>query len=316
MRFRMLYDEERKLFSIGYDVVAGRLDASYYDLLASEARLASLVAIAKGEVPQEHWFRLGRQLTAAADHRALLSWSGSMFEYLMPLLVTRTYERTLLDETYVAVVQRQREYGGQRGVPWGVSESAYNMLDLGLTYQYHAFGVPGLGLKPGLADELVVAPYASALASLVHPDHASKNLRALAGEGLDGPYGFYDAIDYTPAHVPPGRRGVVVKAFMAHHQGMSLVALDNVLNGDPMQRRFHLDPRVKATELLLHERVPVVATLTQPRAADVVPDGDGGRRGRRRRGARLRRRTTPRRARTCSPTASFRSCSPPRGAAG
>jgi cellobiose phosphorylase len=271
MRFRMLYDEERKLFSIGYDVLAGRLDASYYDLLASEARLASLVAIAKGEVPQEHWFRLGRQLTAAADHRALLSWSGSMFEYLMPLLVTRTYERTLLDETYVAVVERQREYGGQRGVPWGISESAYNTLDLGLTYQYHAFGVPGLGLKPGLADELVVAPYASALASLVHPDHASKNLLALAREGLDGPYGFYDSIDYTPAHVPPGRRGVVVKAFMAHHQGMSLVALDNVLNGDPMQRRFHLDPRVRATELLLHERVPVVATLTQPRAADVAP---------------------------------------------
>ncbi len=148
MRFRMLYDEDRKLFSIGYDVVAGRLDASYYDLLASEARLASLVAIAKGEVPQEHWFRLGRQLTAAADHRALLSWSGSMFEYLMPLLVTRTYERTLLDETYVAVVRRQREYGGQRGVPWGVSESAYNTHDLGLTYQYHAFGVPAWGSSP------------------------------------------------------------------------------------------------------------------------------------------------------------------------
>jgi cellobiose phosphorylase len=271
MRFRMLYDEDRKLFSIGYDVVAGRLDASYYDLLASEARLASLVAIAKGDVPQEHWFRLGRQLTAAADRRALVSWSGSMFEYLMPLLVTRTYERTLLDETYVAVVRRQREYGGQNGVPWGVSESAYNTLDLGLTYQYRAFGVPGLGLKPGLADELVVAPYASVLASLVHPDHASENLRALVKEGLDGPHGFYDSIDYTPAHVPPGRRGVVVKAFMAHHQGMSLCALDNVLNGDALQRRFHLDPRVKATELLLHERVPVVAILAQPRAADSAP---------------------------------------------
>src|SRR6202012_2218976 len=164
---------------------------SHYDLLASEARLASLVAIAKGDVPQEHWFRLGRQLTVAADRRALLSWSGSMFEYLMPLLVTRTYERTLLDETYVAVVRRQREYGEQRGVPWGVSESAYNPLDLGLTYQYHAFGVPGLGLKPGLADEIVVAPYASALAALVNPDLAAKNLRALAKEGLDGAFGFY-----------------------------------------------------------------------------------------------------------------------------
>jgi cellobiose phosphorylase len=271
MRFRMLYDEDRKLFSIGYDVVAGRLDASYYDLLASEARLASLVAIAKGDVPQEHWFRLGRQLTAAAGERALLSWSGSMFEYLMPLLVTRTYERTLLDETYVAVVRRQREYGGQRHVPWGISESAYNMLDLGLTYQYHAFGVPGLGLKPGLADDLCVAPYASVLAALVHPDHASKNLRALAREGADGSYGFYDAIDYTPAHVPPGRTGVVVKAYMAHHQGMSLVALDNVLNGDLMPRRFHLDPRIKATELLLQERVPVEALLTRPPAAGGIP---------------------------------------------
>jgi cyclic beta-1,2-glucan synthetase len=281
MRFRMLYDEERKLFSIGYDVVAGRLDASAYDLLASEARLASLVAIAKGEVPQEHWFRLGRQLVAAAERRALTSWSGSMFEYLMPLLVTHTYERTLLDETYVTIVRRQREYGAERGVPWGVSESAYNTLDLGLTYQYQAFGVPGLGLKQGLADELVVAPYASALASLVHPDLAAKNLAALAKEGLDGRYGFYEAIDYTPAHVPVGRRGVVVTAFFAHHQGMTLVALDNVLSGDPMQRRFHLDPRVKATELLLQERVPVVAALSLWRGADVAPttaspdDADG-----------------------------------------
>ncbi len=267
MRFRLVYDDKRELFSIGYDVGGRRLDASYYDLLASESRLASLVAIAKGEVPQKHWFRLGRQLAAAGDRRALLSWSGSMFEYLMPLLVTRSYERTLLDETYVAVVRRQRAYGEQRGVPWGISESAHNTLDLELTYQYYAFGVPGLALKPGLSDELVVAPYATALAALVSPDVACDNLRALAGEGLDGPYGFYEAIDYTPSHVPPGRRSVVVQSFMAHHQGMSLVALDSVLNGAPMQRRFHLDPRVQATALLLQERVPVVAALTRPRSA-------------------------------------------------
>jgi hypothetical protein len=185
-------------------------------------------------------------------------------------LVTRTYEGTLLDETIVAVVRRQREYGTQRGVPWGISESAFNTMDLGLTYQYRAFGVPGLGLKPGLADDLVVAPYATLLASIVQPDLAAKNLHALEKEGLSGPFGFYEAIDYTPAHVPPGRHGVVVKTFMAHHQGMSLVMLDNVLNGDPMQRRFHTDRRIKASELLLHERIPVVATLAQPRAADVV----------------------------------------------
>src|SRR6185295_3656536 len=157
-------------------------------------------------------------------------------------------------------------------------ESAYNTLDLGLTYQYHAFGVPGLGLKPGLADELVVAPYASVLASLVHPDHASKNLRALAKEGLDGPHGLYDAIDYTPSHVPPGRRGVVVKAFMAHHQGMSLVALDSILNDAPMQRRFHRHPRIKAAELLLEERVPARSPLVGVPAPLLMRSGDAERR--------------------------------------
>ena len=270
MSFGLVYSPARELFAIGYNVDAARLDASHYDLLASEARLASLLAIAKGDLPQKHWFRLGRQLTKAADRRALLSWSGSMFEYLMPLLVTRTYERTLLDETYVAVVRRQREYGAQRGVAWGVSESAFNTMDLGLTYQYRAFGVPGLGLKPGLADDLVIAPYATLLATMVNPDLAAKNLRALEKEGGSGAFGFYESIDYTPERVPPGRHGVVVKAFMAHHQGMSLVALDNVLNGDPMQRRFHAEPRIKASELLLQERIPPVAVLAEPRAVDVA----------------------------------------------
>ena len=266
MNFRFLYDEERSLFSIGYNVGNARLDSSYYDLLASEARLASLVAIAKGDVPQRHWFRLGRPRTALSPGRVLLSWSGSMFEYLMPLLVAKSPPSTLLNETCETTVARQQEYGVERGVPWGISESAFNIVDLSMTYQYRAFGVPGLGLKTGLAEDLVIAPYATVLASMVRPADAVKNLRRLARDGLDGKYGFYEAVDYTPTRVPPGRRGVVVKTFMAHHQGMSLVALDNVLNGWPMQRRFHSDRRIMASELLLEERVPTGAPLVEVRS--------------------------------------------------
>ena len=245
-----------------------RLDSSHYDLLASEARLATLVAIAKGDAPQEQWFRMGRPLAATTDgHRTLLSWSGSMFEYLMPLLVTRSYPDTLLCETYHAVVARQIEYGREMAAPWGVSESAYNLMDMGLTYQYRAFGVPGLGLKSGLGEDRVIAPYATALAALVRVDLAEQNFRALERENAQGPYGLYEAIDYTESHLPPGRRSVVVRAFMAHHQGMTLVALNNALNDAPMQRRFHADPRIMATELLLEERVPVRAPLVAVRAS-------------------------------------------------
>jgi cyclic beta-1,2-glucan synthetase len=261
MSFRFLFDEQRELFSIGYNVSSARLDPSHYDLLASEARLASMWCIAKGEVPQRHWFRLARPRAALSGGRALLSWSGSMFEYLMPLLLMRSNPQTLLAEGCATAVDQQRRYGAERGVPWGISESAYNVMDLRMTYQYRAFGVPGLGLKAGLGEDLVVAPYATVLAGLVRPDLISRNLRALAEEGLDGPYGFYESIDYTPEHVPPGRRGVIVKAFMAHHQGMSLVALDNILNGAPMQQRFHRHPRIKAAELLLEERVPARSPL-------------------------------------------------------
>jgi cyclic beta-1,2-glucan synthetase len=269
MNFRFLYDRDRELFAIGYNVGNARLDTAHYDLLASEARLGSLVAIAKGDVPQKHWFRLGRPRAAVEGRRALLAWSGSMFEFLMPLLVTRDLPGTLLHETYGAVVRRQRAYGVERGVPWGISESAYNIMDLAMTYQYRAFGVPGLGLKAGLSDDLVVAPYATVLAALVRPDLALQNLRALSEDGVDGAYGYYEAVDYTPAHIPPGGRRVVVKTFMAHHQGMSLVALDNVLHGAPMPRRFHADPRVKATELLLEERVPARAPIVSARPAEM-----------------------------------------------
>jgi cyclic beta-1,2-glucan synthetase len=269
MNFSFLYDTNRKLMAIGYNVGAARLDGSHYDLLASEARLASIVAIAKGDVPEEHWFRLGRPRTAATAGRLLLSWSGSMFEYLMPLLVTKSSADTLLAESYDAVVRAQVLYGKKHGGPWGVSEAAYNVMDLGMTYQYRAFGVPGLGLKAGLAEDLVIAPYATVLAALVRPRDAIENLERLSREGLESLYGYYESVDYTPMHVPPGRRGVIVKAYMAHHQGMSLVALDNLLNDGPMQRRFHTDARIKATELLLEERIPLGAPVVELHAATI-----------------------------------------------
>ena len=254
--YGFLYDEPRHLLAIGYNISENRRDASYYDLLASEARLSSFVAIAQGQLPQESWFALGRLLTTAAGEPILLSWSGSMFEYLMPLLVMPTYEQTLLDETYKVVVARQIEYGKKRGVPWGVSESGYNMIDGHLNYQYSAFGVPGLGLKRGLAGDLVVAPYATALALMVAPEEACLNLETLAAQGLEGRYGFYEAIDYTPTHLPRGQTSAVIKSFMAHHQGMGLLSLASLLMGRPMQKRFESDPSFQAIMLLLQERVP------------------------------------------------------------
>ncbi len=284
MSFGFLYDRERQLFSIGYrlaDVLGpGRLDSSYYDLLASEARLASFFAIAKGDVRQSHWFHLGRLVVSVDGVPTLVSWSASMFEYLMPLLLMRTYPGTLLDRTCRMVVQRQRQYARDRGVPWGISESAFNLVDRFGNYQYKAFGVPGLGLKRGLADELVVAPYATALAALVDPAEAARNLRRLASEGAEGSLGYYDAVDYTPRKPDDGgaspaeprgagvNAGVVVKTYLALHQGMTLVAIANVLLGDIMVDRFHADPRIQATELLLQERVPREAPVIQPRPAE------------------------------------------------
>ena len=263
--FDFLFDTERQLFSIGFNVVDGRLDASYYDTLASEARLASFLAIATGKIAHDHWFKLGRSLTPSGGSRALLSWSASMFEYLMPLLVMRTYPGTLLHETYEAIVQRQIQYGERRGVPWGISESAYHAQDIDGNYQYRAFGVPGLGLKRGLADDLVVAPYASFLAAPLAPEAVLSNLEHLRVAGLEGRYGFYEAIDYTTDRLPKDHvGGIPLLTYMAHHQGMSLVALDNALNGSPMQNRFHADPRVQAAELLLQERIPHLVPLKNP----------------------------------------------------
>ncbi|HEY6553209.1 MAG TPA: glucoamylase family protein, partial [Vicinamibacteria bacterium] len=255
----------------------GRLDHSYYDLLASEARLASFIGIAKGDLPETHWFHLGRLVTNVHGTPTLLSWSATLFEYLMPLLFMKSYPQTLIEQSCRMAVRRQIEYAKDRGVPWGISESAYNLVDRHDNYQYKAFGVPGLGLKRGLGDELVIAPYATALAAAFDPTEAAKNLRRLAAKGLSGAYGFYEAIDFTHGHDPEDgasaeakarSAGTVVRAYMAHHQGMSLVSLANALLDDPMVNRFHADPRVQATELLLQERMPRQAPITQPRPVE------------------------------------------------
>jgi len=269
MDFEFLYDTASGLLSIGYDVGERRRDLSCYDLLASEARLASFLLITQGQVPQKHWFALGRLLTSHGGDVSLISWSGSMFEYLMPQLIMPGYENTLLGQTCKAAVSRQIEYGRQRNVPWGISESCYNATDMHQVYQYRAFGVPGLGLKRGLGDDLVIAPYASALALTVMPLPACRNLQRLAGEGFLGDYGFYEAVDYTPSRVPRGKSHAIVRTFMAHHQGMSLLAFAHVLLNQPMQRRFMSDPLVRATELLLQERVPKQGATLHPHAAEV-----------------------------------------------
>jgi len=256
MDFRFLFDPDRKVFSIGFNPGLGRLDPSYYDLLVSEARLTSFLAIVKGDAPTEHWFRLQRPFTLAAGRPILLSWSGSMFEYLMPLLLLRSYPGTLLTSTCRNAVAAQVQYGRGRGVPWGVSESAYNARDLHMNYQYGPFGVPDLGLRRSAPDELVVSPYSTFLALLADPSGAVENLRRLADEGARGPFGFYESVDYTSRRLPPDATRAVIKAYMAHHQGMTLVALDNYLHRDVMRERFHADPAVQATELLLQERIP------------------------------------------------------------
>ena len=280
MDFRFLFDRRRQLFAIGYRLAdaegAGRLDASFYDLLASEARLASFLAIAKGDVPEAHWFHLGRPVTSVRGAPVLLSWSATLFEYLMPLLVMRSYPNTLLDESCRLAVRRQMDYAAGRGVPWGISESAYNLVDRHGTTRYKAFGIPGLGMKRGLGDEVVVAPYATALAVTIDPPAATANLRRLAAAGLMGAHGFYDAIDYThrgneaivPGEADPSVDGVVVPTYLAHHEGMTLVALTNALLGDRMIERFHAEPRVQATELLLQERVPRDVATIEPRPLD------------------------------------------------
>ncbi len=254
--YDFLLDKDTSHLSIGYNVDEFRRDDSFYDMLASEARLGIFVGIAQGMLPQESWFSLGRLLTDSKDGAILLSWSGSMFEYLMPQLIMPTFENTLLHASNIAMVKRQIEYAKKRGVPWGISESGYNSVDVHLNYQYQAFGVPGLGLKRGLEEDLVIAPYATMLALMVSPKKAAANLKFLAQEGFEGEYGFVEAIDYTKNRLPRGEDHVVINSYMAHHQGMGLLSLAYVLLNKPMQKRFHAELRFQATLLLLQERIP------------------------------------------------------------
>ena len=285
MEFGFLFDRARQLLSIGFLISESALDPNCYDLLASEARLASFFAIAKGDIPARHWFRLGRAATPVTHGTALISWSGSMFEYLMPPLVMRAPARSLLEQTDRLVVRRQIEYGEELGLPWGISESAYNARDLELTYQYSNFGVPGLGLKRGLGENRVIAPYATGLATMVDPSAAAANFKRLATLGAGGRYGFYEAVDFTPTRVPEGERFALVRAFMAHHQGMTIAGIANAVFDGAMRERFHAEPIIQATELLLQERVPREVASTRPWAAEVKSgarasdaDPSGGRR--------------------------------------
>ncbi len=272
MEFEFLYDRARHLLAVGYNVDEFRRDTSFYDLLASEARLCSFVAIAQGRLPQQSWFALGRLLTSVDSEPVLVSWSGSMFEYLMPLLVMPSYDGTLLDQTCRAAVARQIAYGNQSSLPWGVSESGYNAVDASLSYRYHAFGVPGLGLQRGLAEDSVVTPYASALALMVAPEAACANMQRLAACGLEGRYGLYEAIDYTPSRLLRGQSSVIVRSFMAHHQGMILLSLAYQILNRPMQRRFESDPLFQSTMLLLQERIPNTSIFD----TRIIEDSDGG----------------------------------------
>ena len=269
MDFAFLVDPERKLLSIGYSLADNSLDPSCYDLLASEARLASLFAVAKGDVATRHWFRLGRAATPLGNGSALISWSGSMFEYLMPSLVMRAPVGSLLEQTNRLVVERQESYGRSLGIPWGISESAYNARDMEFTYQYSNFGVPGLGLKRGLSEDVVIAPYATGLAAMVDPHGARRNYTRLAEMGAAGRYGFYEALDFTRSRLPDNEDVAIVRSFMAHHQGMTIVAIANTLHDGQMRARFHREPMIQAGELLLQERMPRDVAVAHPRAEEV-----------------------------------------------
>lgn len=270
MEFGFLFNTERMLLSIGFVAPQGTLDENCYDLLASEARLASYVGIAKGDIPARHWFRLGHDVTPVGADTALVSWSGSMFEYLMPSLVMRAPTMSVLERTNRVIVRRQIEYGASLGTPWGISESAYNARDPELTYQYSNFGVPGLGLKRGLSQNVVVAPYATALASIVDPTAAARNFERLASEGGQGRFGWFEALDYTPSRLPQGQSVAVIRAFMAHHQGMTIIAIADVLMNGVTRARFHTEPMIRATELLLQEPMPKEVAVRSPWASEAT----------------------------------------------
>jgi hypothetical protein len=269
MDFRFLYNPKKKMFSTGYNVGAGQLDPSHYDLMASEARTAVFIAAAKGEVNQEAWFHLGRPFTAAFGERVLLSWSGTMFEYLMPALWMRSLPDTIMNETLLAAVHCQQAYARKNGIPWGISEAAYSERNPEGIYTYRAFGVPELALDPNAAENLVVCPYASFLALLVDGEAPYRNLEVMSKMGCLGSLGFYESCDFTPRQKPEHGNFELIRCWMAHHQGMSLLALGNFLNKSSIQKWFHREPRVMAAELILHEKVALsVPVKSDSRSSD------------------------------------------------
>jgi cyclic beta-1,2-glucan synthetase len=271
MDFGLLYDPRRHLFHIGFQVGEERLDPNHYDLLASEARLASFVALSRGQIPQDHWLHLGRPLTRAGARLVLVSWSGTAFEYLMPSIWLRQAPGGLLQRSCRTAVREQIRYAGRRGVPWGISESGFYQFDAQENYQYRAFGLPTLGFKRGLGNDLVVAPYASLLALSHAPEQVHDNLKRLMGMGLSGRYGLFEAVDLTPSRLEAGESHAVVRSYMAHHQGMILLSIDNHLCNEAIVRRFHAAPEVKTVELLLHEGQPRRPPLERPRAEVPLP---------------------------------------------
>lgn len=278
MDFSFLYDTNRKLFSIGYRTHDASMDGSFYDLLASEARLLSFVAIAKGDVPVTHWFRLGRAMTNIKRGTVLISWSGSMFEYLMPSLIMETPNSSLLEQTCRLIIKKQIDYAKGHSIPWGMSESAYNVRDLHLTYQYSNFGVPDLAFKRGIGKDLVIAPYATILAGMYDAVDAVLNLRKLSAIGAQGVYGFYEAIDFTKSRMPQNEKSAIIKTYMAHHQGMSLISISNIIHDALMVKRFHREPIIQSSALLLQERTPRNVAVAKTRQETVMVEhvSDGG----------------------------------------
>ena len=267
--FSKLYSEKNKLLSIGYNLEENKLTDSYYDFLASEARQASIVAIAKGDVPIKHWNNLSRTLTSLSGYKGLVSWTGTAFEYLMPNINLKRYNGSLLDEASKFAVMSQIEYAKKLGIPWGISESAFNLRDLNNNYQYRAFGIPWLGLKRGLEDDIVVSPYSTFLSLEDELESGIVNLKKLENEGLYGKYGFYESIDYTPSRTNEEGKAIV-KTYMAHHQGLILLSINNVLNDNILKNRFNNNPEIEATNILLQERMPVQMIITKERKEKIT----------------------------------------------
>jgi cyclic beta-1,2-glucan synthetase len=277
MDFRFLFSERRQVFHIGYNASTETLDPSYYDLLASEARIASLIAIAKGDVPHSHWQHLGRPVTKVDGKQVLLSWSGTMFEYLMPTLFTKNYDGTFLSDSCYVALEAQVSYGAEQEVPWGISESGYHAFDLNLNYQYQAFGVPVLGYKRDLPDDLVITPYASMIGLSLQPQAVLENMARLEELKMLGRFGFYEALDFTKTRLPAGQTHATVQSYMAHHQGMILVAACNYLLGDVMVQRFHADEHIQSIELLLQEKIPLNPPIEYPHLDEPAELPEGAR---------------------------------------